>query len=553
MAVVAAQNINKQDANQENIALTGLMGSGKSSVGRTIARLLKRKFVDTDFIIEKEEGSTISKIFETRGEDYFRELEKRIIKRVLKSQGQIISLGGGTIVNEDNRKLIKNGAKLVALVAEPEELYERVKRRSHRPLLTQSEDPLQTLKELWDDRKSAYEDSHVQIKTSGKEVDDVANEIISTLDLAKINNHTLNISIQREMQRYNIYFRKLSQIDLSDINLGQRILIVTQEPIAKHFLNVLKERFASQFQVSVLQIDNGEEAKNFFNFQIILQKCLSLNMERKDTIIALGGGVVGDLAGFAASAYLRGINFIQIPTTLLAMLDSSVGGKTAINVPEGKNLIGSFYQPRMVHIDVNNLQTLPDSEFKSGLGELVKYTLLGSKWDSLLGENFFNFVERNAQKILDKDEEILRDTIDHCLKIKANIVGQDEKEKGIRAYLNLGHTFGHSIEEVTKYQRYSHGEAVAIGIACACHLAELMKEIPAGEKEKVFRLMDALGLNYKIPEDIDTESIIQGFSRDKKVQDGSVRFILPKKKLGRVDIFNDVNPSLVRKAIDQNR
>ncbi len=534
----------------ENISLTGLMGSGKSSVGRTLARLLKRQFIDTDYVIEKEEGKSITEIFAKDGEDYFREVEKRVIKEALNNKGAIVSLGGGAIVNDESREYIKSHSKLITLVASPEDLIDRVKRRNTRPLL-QDVDQAAKLKQLWKERKKAYLDSHLQIDTAQKEIDEIAEEIIETLGIKKVTNHCITVKLDREPNKYNIRFKKLSQLNLSALNLGKKILIVSQEPIAEHYLNKVKDILKAQFNVSTLKIENGEEAKNFFTYQVIIQKCLDNKLERNDTILALGGGVVGDISGFAASTYMRGINLIQIPTTLLAMIDSSVGGKTAINVSEGKNLIGTFYQPTKVVIDVGLLKTLPDKEFKSGIGELIKYALLGSKWDILLGESFMSFIARNSEKFLKKDRQILQDTIEHCVKIKANIVAQDETEKGLRAHLNLGHTFGHALEELTEYKRYSHGEAVAIGTMCACLLAEKLKQIKKSDLERVKRLMNDYKLDYALPKDIDIGKMIEAFSRDKKVQDGKVRFVLPCRKLGRVDIFTDIDNKLLIETLEQ--
>ncbi len=537
----------------ENIALTGLMGSGKSSVGRALARLLRRKFVDTDALIEEREGTTVNEIFTTKGESYFRELEKQVLVDICKDKGQVISLGGGTIVADDNRDFLRKHSKLIALVAEPEELYKRVKRRKVRPLLNEAEDPLETLKQLWEKRKNAYLDSDLQIETEEKDVETIAREIIDTLQLKKSATYKLKVNIPDRASRYSIIFDSMNNFDATLMPIGEKIMIVSQKPIAEHYLKDLEARLKGNFKLTTLVLEDGEDAKNFFSYQKILQQLLDNKFERNDSLIALGGGVVGDLVGFAASTYYRGINYIQMPTTLLAMIDSSVGGKTAINVPQGKNLIGSFYQPRLVYIDVTNLDTLSDKEYRSGLGELVKYTMLGAKWDELLGESFFSFVARHAEEIRNKDSEILVEVIEHCLKIKSNIVAQDEKEQGIRAHLNLGHTFAHGIEELTQYHRYGHGEAVAMGLACACYLGENLGAFKPASTKKVLDLMDALGLSYRIPVDLKTKDIIKSCAYDKKSEKGKLKFIAPKGQIGNVAIFHDIDLDLVAAAIDANR
>ncbi len=529
------------------------MGSGKSSVGRALARLLRRKFIDTDGLIEEREGTSINEIFTEKGEDYFRKLESLVLADVCKDKSQVISLGGGTIVADDNRELLRKHSKLIALVAEPEELYKRVKRRKARPLLNQAEDPLETLKQLWQKRKKAYMDSDLQVETEGKDVEGIAREIIETLHLKKSATYKLKVSIPEKPMRYSIIFDSMNNFDPTLMPIGEKIMLVSQKPIAEHYLKDLEARLKSNFKLITLVLEDGEDAKNFFSYQKILQNLLDNRFERNDSIIALGGGVVGDLVGFAASTYYRGINYIQMPTTLLAMIDSSVGGKTAINVPQGKNLIGTFYQPRLVYIDVANLDTLPEKEYRSGLGELVKYTVLGAKWDDLLGESFFSFVSRHATEIREKDPEILVEVIEHCLKIKSNIVAQDEKEQGIRAHLNLGHTFAHGIEELTQYHRYSHGEAVAMGLACACYLGEELGVFKSPSTKKILDLMDALGLNYKIPADLKSKDIIKSCSYDKKSEKGKLKFIVPKGQIGNVAIFHDIDLDLISRAIDSNR
>jgi len=539
---------------KNNIALTGLMGSGKSTVGKFLASQLRKKFIDTDLLIENKEGLSVSQIFETKGEKYFREAETNIINEICAKDDQVISLGGGAVVNAENRNMLKQNSILIALVAEPNDLFSRIKRRRNRPLLNDSKDQLAVLEKLWAERKDFYYDSDFQIDTTNKSINNIGIEIMEVLGLQRPRFQEQHVTIHRSNFSYNIYFKELDRLNISSINPGKQVLIVTQEPVAKHFLATIVEKLSNDdFNVNVMKIPDGEDAKNFLNYQLILQRLLTLNFERKDTLIALGGGVVGDIVGFAASTYYRGINYVQIPTTLLSMVDSSVGGKTAINVPEGKNLIGSFYQPHMVHIDVANLSSLSDAEYKSGLGEVVKYTLLGEKWDTELGDSFFNFVSANADAIADRDPLVLNQVIYHCLLIKSGIVGKDETEKGIRAHLNLGHTFAHALEEVTKYKRYSHGQAVAIGLVCACYLAEELAVFRSEMTRKVIELLKTLEMEYKIPDDIKTETLMSTFKYDKKNEGGLPKFIVPKGILGRVEILDKINIELARAAIDRNR
>jgi shikimate kinase / 3-dehydroquinate synthase len=536
-----------------NISLTGLMGSGKTTVGKYLAQQLKKNFIDTDTLIEEKEGCSINQIFKDKGENYFRELEKSVIKEVLRGEDLIVSLGGGAIVDNDNREFIKENSTLITLIADPKELHDRVKRRKNRPLLAQSRDQLETLEKLWQERKEAYYDSHYQVDTANKSINLISLEIMKILGYKKPRIQEQIIKIKRTNFSYKIFYKDLTRLNFDYLESGKQVLIITQEPIAKYYLKIITEKLEQNYMVNIMTIKDGEDAKNFFTYQSILQKLLSLNFGRKDTLIALGGGVVGDIAGFAASTYYRGINFIQIPTTLLSMVDSSVGGKTGINVPEGKNLIGSFYQPHMVHIDVNNLRTLPDKEYKSGLGEIVKYSVLGAKWDEELGDSFFGFLTAHIDDILEKDPDTLNQIINHCLVIKAGIVSEDETEQGIRAHLNLGHTYAHALEEVTQYHRFSHGEAVAIGIVCACYLAEELHYFKAHQTKAVIDLIERLCLEYKIPVDIKTEDIIKAFKYDKKNEKGVTRFVVPKSHIGKVEIVSSVSEEQVIRSIERNR
>ncbi|MDA0771663.1 MAG: 3-dehydroquinate synthase [Cyanobacteria bacterium] len=535
-----------------NITLTGLMGSGKSTIGRHLAYVLNKEFIDTDEEIENRQGKSINEIFKDKGEKHFRKLEQELIQEVCKLSNMVISLGGGAIVNEENRKLIKRNSSLVTLIADPQELYDRVKRRKNRPLL-KGGDQLETLQKLWEERKPAYMDSHLQIKTGNKSINLIAREIMKFFGFRKPKIKEFEVMIPSAEHHYKILYRELNKIDLSSLKAGPNILIVSQSNIAKKYLAEIEGPLSSDYKVHSMVIADGEEAKNFITYQLIIQKLLSLNFERKDTIIALGGGVVGDTVGFAASTYYRGINYVQIPTTLLSMIDSSVGGKTAINVPEGKNLIGTFYQPNMVHIDSYCLRSLPEREYKSGLGEMVKYALLGMEWDHLIGDSFFEHLINNADAIVNKDHDVLNEIIDHCLRIKSGIVAQDEKEKGIRAYLNLGHTFGHAIEELTEFKRYSHGEAVAMGIISACYLSEELGYFKEKYTTQIKGLMDKLGISYTIPKDLKAKDLIDAFRYDKKVEAGKTRFIIPKSNIGRVEIVSKVDDSALKAAIERNR
>ena len=300
--------------------------------------------------------------------------------------------------------------------------------------------------------------------------------------------------------------------------IGKKIAIVTNETVAPLYVNQLTDLFKkNNIQYFTIILPDGEQYKNHDSLNQIYDALLTHHADRKTTLIALGGGVIGDMVGFAAATYQRGVPFIQIPTTLLSQVDSSVGGKTAINHPLGKNMIGAFYQPKLVMTDLNTLQTLPEKEFSAGMAEVIKYGLLGDL-------DFFVWIEQNIHEIMHQQPEKLTKIIAHCCQMKANIVAQDETEQGIRAHLNLGHTFGHAIETEMGYGNWLHGEAVAAGTVLACALSEQLGCLKNGDTARVAALFRAANLPDKPPK-FPFNQWIAHMRHDKKVENGIMRFI----------------------------
>ncbi len=302
---------------------------------------------------------------------------------------------------------------------------------------------------------------------------------------------------------------------------SKQVLVVTNATIAPLYLQSIQSAFAS-IQCDVVILEDGEEFKNEQSLSVIYNSLIQNRHHRDTTIVALGGGVVGDIAGFAASTYQRGVPFLQIPTTLLAQIDASVGGKTAINHSLGKNLIGSFYQPQAVLIDLDTLKTLPEREFRSGLAEMIKYALLA-------GGDFLEKLLSSLKKGLTADSIELPDLIAACCRIKAMFVANDEKEMGQRALLNLGHTFAHALETYTGYQQWLHGEAVAIGLYCAAVLSFNMSLLDSKEVTLVEQMLKYAQLPHKIPKAVDLNKLRDLMSLDKKIKNNCLRFVVIKK------------------------
>ncbi len=315
---------------------------------------------------------------------------------------------------------------------------------------------------------------------------------------------------------------------------AEKLLVVTNKTIMALYPNALKLENAE-----FLVLEDGEQHKNFDTYKQILDKALEMRLERKDAFVAFGGGVIGDMTGFCAATYLRGIDFIQIPTTLLSQVDSSVGGKVAINTAFGKNLVGAFYQPKLVLADTCTLNTLDNRQFKTGLAEVLKYAFIEKTAKCDFG--FFRFLSENCSKIKEKDPETLRRMIKICCEIKAKVVSEDEQEKGIRAILNFGHTYAHAIEKVTNYTHFTHGEAVAIGMRMAFDLAKLKKLIPDSCYNDAVTLLAKYALTYVLPPSATPETLTEAMTYDKKVQNNKVRFVLPV-GLGLVEITSEIEP-----------
>jgi 3-dehydroquinate synthase len=288
-------------------------------------------------------------------------------------------------------------------------------------------------------------------------------------------------------------------------------------------------------------IPDGERYKDISTVQKIYGELLRHGLDRKSTLIALGGGVIGDITGFVASTYMRGIDYIQIPTTLLAQVDSSVGGKTGVNHKLGKNMIGTFYQPKLVWIDIDTLKTLPQKEFFAGLAEVIKYGVI---WDAKL----FAFLDNNRDKILKLDKKSLTYIIKRSCEIKAEVVSKDERESGLRAILNYGHTIGHAIETATGYKKYLHGEAVAIGMHTEARLAEKLDIVSEKSVWKIKSLIDSYGLPSAMPSKIDFNSLLASMQLDKKAVAGELKFILPE-KIGKARIYKGVEAKAVKRAL----
>jgi 3-dehydroquinate synthase len=325
---------------------------------------------------------------------------------------------------------------------------------------------------------------------------------------------------------------------------GNQVMIVSNETVAPLYLEKVKKAFA-KFDCHTVILPDGEQYKNLTELNTIFDALLTAKFDRTCTLVALGGGVVGDMTGFAAATYQRGVNFIQIPTTLLAQVDSSVGGKTGVNHPKGKNMIGAFHQPRCVIADSDTLNTLEDNQLSAGIAEVIKYGLIRDM-------SFTTWLEENMHKLLARDPDALSYAIEVSCRCKADIVAADEKENGLRALLNLGHTFGHAIETSSGYGKWLHGEAVATGMLMAADLSMRIGNLTQKDVERVDNLLDMATLPTRAPHHMDYDHFIELMAVDKKTRAGKINFILFR-ALGDAFVTNNFDHALLRETIEAHR
>lgn len=358
------------------------------------------------------------------------------------------------------------------------------------------------------------------------------------------------INVNLPQQSYEIAIAPSSLDKLGEqmtlLKLGKKVLLVSNQTIFKHCgERAIASLKAAGFEVASCTLPIGERYKTLNSVQKIYDTALENRLERSSTMVALGGGVIGDMTGLAAATWLRGINFVQVPTTLLAMVDAAIGGKTAVNHPQGKNLIGAFHQPRLVLIDPEVLKTLPMREFRAGMAEVIKYGVI---WDAQL------FAEMEQSKRLDQlrylKTELIYNILTHSCQAKAEVVGKDEREAGLRAILNYGHTIGHAVESLTGYRVVNHGEAVAIGMVAAGQIAVELGLWQKAETERQDALIQKAGLPTQLPSGVDIEAVIEALQTDKKVQDGKVRFVLPT-QIGVVTVSDQVPSNTIRQVLGE--
>ncbi len=521
-----------------NIVLTGFMGTGKSTIGRLLAERLERPFVDMDATLVAQFGKPIASVFAEEGEATFRVAEAQLCAELAAQEGLVISTGGGALVNPQNRAALAATGVLLCLTASVEEIVRRLDGLKDRPLLNGDLDAHARVRGLLHERRHAYAAIPLQVETSGRSPDEVVTAIE---DAVAANAEAPGMQRMRVTHPQGAY----------DICIGEGLLehagrllaarglqpgpvaLVSNAVIADAHAGRLEESLrAAGFAPHICLVPDGEQHKTLASVAGLYDQFLDAQLDRRAVVIALGGGVVGDMAGFAAASYLRGVPFVQIPTSLLAMVDASVGGKTGVDLPQGKNLVGAFKQPEVVLIDTTVLETLPAAEFRSGMAEVVKHGMIAAP-------DLFAQLEESGPTAM---AHMVADAV----RVKVRVVQEDPFEQGRRAVLNLGHTFGHALEQVSHYA-IRHGEAVAIGMVAATHMATAMELCAADLLPRLEHMLERLGLPTRA-HGYEADAVIAAMGHDKKRAGKRLRFVLPR-AVGDVIVADSPGDALVRASV----
>ncbi|MFN3889822.1 MAG: 3-dehydroquinate synthase [Beijerinckiaceae bacterium] len=542
-----------------SIVLVGMMGSGKTSVGRRLAARLGLDFADADAEIETAAGMTVPEIFAKHGEAYFRDGERRVVARLLEERQRVLATGGGAFMSPQTRENVAKHGVSVWLKADLDVLLRRVRKRSNRPLLA-NVDAEATLKRLIAERYPVYGLADFTVVSREGPHENVLENILAVLEaglsgIARLASPAPHASVRVGLgdRAYDILIGPgligEAGAHIARVAPGSACAIVTDSNLERAHLPALKASLdLAGVRHSTIVVPPGEASKSWSVFARVCDEIIAARMERRDVVVALGGGVVGDLAGFAAATIRRGMGFVQIPTSLLAQVDSSVGGKTAINSEHGKNLVGAFYQPSLVLADTGALASLPAREFRAGYAEVVKYGVI----DDLA---FFTWLERNWRGVFARGPELTEAIRKSCAS-KAAVVARDETEQGDRALLNLGHTFGHALESLTHFDsaRLVHGEGVAIGLACAMRFSAKLGYANAADAARVETHLRETGLPSRITDiagwNAGADEILDAMYQDKKVSRGALTFILAR-GVGKSFIARGVDGETVREFLKE--
>jgi len=516
---------------RRTIWLVGMMGAGKSAVGAALARRLGRRFVDADADIEARAGRSVAAIFAEEGEAGFR-LRERAAIEALAGSGGVVALGGGAVAQPGARERLAASGRIVWLRARPATLLARVGRGEGRPLLAGLDEAgrLERLAGLLAERAPHYAAADLVLDTDDRGVDELAAELAAKLGggagqggAVGPGERTVRVELGERSYAVRIGWGSLAQLGPRVAELGaQRAALVTVPPVGRRYgAAALRSLRGAGLRATRLEVPDGDRTKNLGQVARLYEAFADAGLDRSSVVVALGGGMVGDLAGFAAATWLRGIAVVQVPTTLLAMIDSSVGGKTGVNLRRGKNLVGAFHQPKGVHVDAAVLRSLPRRVLAAGMAEVIKH---GAIRDAAL----FELLERDLERVMALgDPDLVLDVLEQAVAVKTVVVGLDEREQGLRVLLNFGHTLGHAVEALRGYRGVLHGEAVSMGMVFAARRSESLGIAPEGTAERLAALLRRAGLPSELP-DFPRKAYLSALAVDKKKREARIRFVVLK-------------------------
>lgn len=517
---------------QRPLLLTGFMATGKTTVARRVAEATGRPWVDLDQRVEERAGKTIAALFADEGESAFRARERAELTQLLQrwrdefSQAPVVSLGGGALLQREVRLEAIEAAVVVTLTASPAEIVRRVEADSGapRPLLGSARGAAAEarVRELLEAREIAYRECHGQVSTEGREVSGIQEEVLGHWERDAV-------AVAAGAASY--------VVEIGADCLGSRLaplvgrcssaLLVTDTTV----VGLYGERARAALDtlgvpVAEVALEPGEQHKNLRGLEQIYARAFEANLDRGSALVGLGGGVVTDMTGFAAATWMRGVRWVGAPTTLLAMVDASVGGKTGVDFRSAKNSVGAFWQPAGVLCDVTTLRTEEQRAYGSALAEVVKTALIG---DPAL----FELLERESEGILRREPELVREVVERCVRVKAHVVARDEREGGLRAVLNLGHTVGHGLEAAGDFTLLTHGEAVSLGLVAALRIGRRLGQTPAELEARCMALLAKLALPHRLDQGaLDDAARLVG--HDKKRAGKALRFVVAR-DVGAVD------------------
>jgi shikimate kinase / 3-dehydroquinate synthase len=511
---------------QRPLVLNGFMATGKSTVGALVARAAERPFIDLDRVVENEAGATIDALFASRGEAAFRAIERACLTRILDeargaAQAPVIAVGGGALMARDLRLRTLDECVVICLEGSPVELARRALAQGPRPLLAGG-DPERRARELLDLRADSYAEAHARISCEATP-EQVAASVREAWQRDELAVAAGEASYGVQIGRGIVPPRIGSLLGKSPV-----CLLVSDRTVASlHGAAMGTLLRQTSARLVGVQLEPGEANKNIQSVEAIWRAALAGGADRQATFVGFGGGVVTDMTGFAAATYMRGVGWLCVPTTLLAMVDASVGGKTGVDLESAKNAVGAFWQPRAVLCDIDLLATESRRGFVSGLAEVVKTALVGDP-------QLFTLLEQNAERVAAREPELCIEIVRRSIRVKARIVSFDARESGLRATLNLGHTIGHALEAQAGYTALTHGEAVSLGLVAALRLGEALGQTPKDLSQRTRELLARLGLPVVL-EAPALEAAAELVGHDKKRVGASVRFVFAH-ELGRVEI-----------------